>query len=129
MYLIRDLNRLYRETPALHERDTEAAGFQWLVSDDAENSVIAWARRGEDPDKVAIVVSNFTPVPRENYRLGVPLPGFYREALNSDSQIYGGSNVGNMGGVEAEPCESHGQPYCLSLTLPPLGTVIFERKA
>jgi 1,4-alpha-glucan branching enzyme len=127
--LIRDLNRLYRETPALHERDTEAAGFQWLVSDDAENSVIAWARRGEDPDKVAIVVSNFTPVPRENYRLGVPLPGFYREALNSDSQIYGGSNVGNMGGVEAEPCESHGQPYCLSLTLPPLGTVIFERKA
>jgi 1,4-alpha-glucan branching enzyme len=127
--LIRDLNRLYRDMPALHERDTEAAGFQWLVSDDAENSVIAWARRGDDPEKVAIVVSNFTPVPRESYRLGVPLPGFYREALNSDAQIYGGSNVGNMGGVEAELCESHGQPYCLSLTLPPLGTVIFERAA
>ena len=104
------------------------AGFQWLVSDDAENSVIAWARRGDDPDRVAIVVSNFTPVPREGYRVGVPLPGFYREAVNTDSAVYGGSNVGNQGGVEAEECEAHGQPYCLSLTLPPLATLILERR-
>jgi 1,4-alpha-glucan branching enzyme len=126
--LLRDLNRLYRDTPALHERDTDAGGFQWLVSDDADNSVIAWARRGDDPEKVVIVISNFTPVPREKYRIGVPQPGFYREAINTDAEMYGGGNVGNMGGVEAEACESHGQPYCLSLTLPPLGTVILDRK-
>ncbi|HEY8381041.1 MAG TPA: 1,4-alpha-glucan branching protein GlgB [Microvirga sp.] len=122
--LVRDLNRVYRAHPALHERDTEAAGFQWLVSDDAENSVIAWARRGEHEDEIVIVVSNFTPVPREGYRIGVPKAGYYREVLNTDAEGYGGSNVGNMGGVDAEATESHGQPYSLSLTLPPLGTVM-----
>ena len=122
--LIRDLNRVYRELPALHERDTEASGFQWLVSDDAENSVIAWARRGENENDVVIVVSNFTPVPREGYRIGVPLPGFYREVLNTDAAMYGGSNVGNLGGVSTEETESHGQPCSLTLTLPPLATVM-----
>jgi 1,4-alpha-glucan branching enzyme len=126
--LIRDLNRLYADTPALYERDAEAAGFQWLVSDDAENSVIAWARRGENADQIVVVVSNFTPVPREGYRLGVPLPGHYREALNTDAEIYGGGNVGNLGGVTAEETASHGQPCSISLTIPPLGTVFLIRE-
>ncbi len=125
--LIRDLNNAFRGIPALHERDAEPAGFQWLVADDAENSVIAWARRGADPEKLAVVVSNFTPVPREGYRIGVPGPGFYREAVNTDAAIYGGSNMGNAGGVMAEAGEAHGQPYYVTLTLPPLATLILER--
>jgi 1,4-alpha-glucan branching enzyme len=126
--LIRDLNAVYRNLTALHQRDAEAAGFQWLVSDDAENSVIAWARRGDDPEDVAIVASNFTPVPREAYRIGVPLPGYYQEALNTDAALYGGSNVGNLGGLWAEETESHGQPCTLSLTIPPLATIILSRR-
>ncbi|MFC4171475.1 1,4-alpha-glucan branching protein GlgB [Microvirga sp. GCM10011540] len=122
--LIRDLNKVYREYPALHERDTEASGFQWLVSDDADNSVIAWARRGDDENQIVLVVSNFTPVPREGYRLGVPLPGFYREILNTDAGLYGGGNVGNLGGVVTEDTESHGHPCSLTLTIPPLGTIM-----
>ncbi len=125
--LVRDLNAAFRSIPALHERDCEAAGFGWLVSDDAENSVIAWVRHGDDPERPAIVVANFTPLPREGYRVGVPMPGFYREAVNTDAAAYGGSNVGNGGGVTAEATEGHGQPYSLTLTLPPLGTLILER--
>ncbi len=125
--VVRDLNRLYVASPALHSRDTEAAGFQWLVADDQDNSVIAWARRGAGGE-IAIVVSNFTPVPRENYRVGVPAGGFYREAFNSDAGEYGGSNVGNNGGRDAEAEASHGQAHSLSLTLPPLATVIFLRE-
>ncbi|WP_240539886.1 1,4-alpha-glucan branching protein GlgB [Salinarimonas soli] len=124
--LIGDLNAAYRAIPALHERDCDAEGFRWLVSDDAENNVIAWARHGLE-DSLAVVVSNFTPVVREGYRIGVPEPGFYREAVNTDAGIYGGSNVGNLGGVQAEPTPSHGQPYSLTLTLPPLATLILER--
>ena len=125
---IRDLNRLYVSTPALHSRDTEAAGFEWLVADDQDNSVIAWARKGREAGQIAVVVSNFTPVPRENYRIGVPAAGYYREAFNSDAGIYGGSNVGNMGGREADATQSHGQAHSLSLTLPPLSTMIFVRE-
>jgi 1,4-alpha-glucan branching enzyme len=125
--LMRDLNMIYRSVPALHERDTEASGFQWLVADDAENSVIAWARRGENESEVAVVVSNFTPVPHESYRIGVPLPGLYQEVLNTDSEIYGGTNMGNLGGVEAVATESHGQPWSIELTLPPLATVFLHR--
>ena len=125
--LIRDLNHAYASIPALHRCDTEPGGFQWLVADDRDNSVIAWARYA--PDSTAVVVSNFTPVPRHGYRIGVPKPGFYREAINSDAGIYGGSNIGNMGGVEAEACEAHGHPYCLTLTIPPLATMILERQA
>jgi 1,4-alpha-glucan branching enzyme len=122
--LIGDLNRAYQSIPALHERDCEAKGFEWLVADDRDNSVIAWARRGDDEKSLAIVVSNFTPVPRETYRIGVPLAGFYREAVNTDAGQYGGSNVGNLGGVMAETTPSHGQPCSLTLTIPPLATVI-----
>ena len=125
--LVRDLNHALRSIPALYERDVEAGGFQWLVADDAENSVIAWARRGDDPDRTAIVISNFTPVPREGYRIGVPQPGFYREAVNTDAAVYGGSNMGNLGGAWTVEAESHGHPYALTLTLPPLSTLILER--
>lgn len=123
--LIADLNRAYRSVPALHEGDCEAKGFEWLVADDRDNSVIAWARRGDEEGTLAVVVSNFTPVPREQYRIGVPLPGFYREEVNTDAAQYGGSNVGNLGGVMAEDTPSHGQPCSLTLTIPPLATVIF----
>src|SRR3712207_4446791 len=122
--LVRDLNRAYRELSALHERDYEGSGFRWLVADDADNSVIAWARRGERDDQAVVVISNFTPVPREGYRIGVPLPGFYREAVNTDSAQYGGGNVGNLGGIIAEDTPSHGQPCSLTLTIPPLATLI-----
>ncbi len=125
--LVRDLNGAFTSIPALHECDAEAAGFEWLVPDDAENSVIAWLRRGLDPDRVAVVVSNFTPIPRIGYRIGVPVPGFYREAVNTDAAAYGGSNVGNGGGVATEEAESHGHPYALTLTIPPLATLILER--
>ena len=121
---VRDLNLLYASTPALHARDVEAAGFQWLVADDQDNSVIAWARKGREPGEIAIVVSNFTPVPREGYRIGVPEAGWYREAFNSDAERYGGSNMGNHGGLGTEPVESHGQKQSLALTLPPLSTAI-----
>ena len=126
---IRDLNHLYAATPALHSRDVEAGGFQWLVADDQDNSVIAWARKGRAPGEIAIVVSNFTPVPREGYRIGVPAAGFYREAFNSDAEGYGGSNVGNMGGLHTDASASHGQDQSLCLTLPPLGTMIFVLQA
>ena len=126
--LLRDLNRAYRDLPALHERDCEAGGFQWLVSDDADNSVIAWARFGTDPGRVAIVISNFTPVPRAGYHLGVPLPGHYREVVNTDAALYGGSSVGNMGGVTAVAEEAHGRPQSIFVTLPPLATIILDRQ-
>jgi 1,4-alpha-glucan branching enzyme len=126
--LTRDLNRAYRAIPALYERDSEPAGFAWLVGNDRENSVFAWARHGQD-GSLAVVASNFTPVPRIGYRIGVPGPGFYREAVNTDALDYGGSGVGNLGGVAAEERESHGRPWSIVLTLPPLATLILERVA
>ena len=126
--LIRDLNRLYRELPTLHQRDCEAGGFQWLVSDDADNSVIAWARFGDDPERVTLVISHFTPIPREGYHLGVPLPGRYREVLNTDSAVYSGSNVGNLGGVNTVEEEAHGRAHSIFVTLPPLATIILDRQ-
>jgi 1,4-alpha-glucan branching enzyme len=126
--LLRDLNRTYCDTPTLHEKDCEASGFQWLVSDDADNSVIAWARFGDDPGRVTLVISNFTPVPREGYHLGVPLPGHYREIVNTDAAIYGGSNVGNMGAVTAVEEEAHGRQHSIFVTLPPLATIILDRQ-
>jgi 1,4-alpha-glucan branching enzyme len=119
-----DLNAFYAATPALHERDCEATGFRWIVGDDQDNSVFAFARFGDAFQSLAIVVSNFTPVPREHYRIGVPLQGFYREAVNTDAALYGGSNLGNLGGLYAEETPSHGEAFSISLTLPPLSTLI-----
>jgi 1,4-alpha-glucan branching enzyme len=127
--LVRDLNHLYRELPALHERDCEPEGFEWLELHDSEQSALAFLRRGADPARVVAVACNFTPVPRYGYRIGVPLPGHYRERLNTDAAVYGGGNIGNGGGVTAEEQGSHGRPYSLSLTLPPLATVFLEREA
>lgn len=124
--LLRDLNWLYRELPALHECDCEARGFEWVVADDAEQSVLAFLRRGQAPESIALIVSNFTPVARHHYRIGVPNPGRWTERINTDSAAYGGSNVGNGGGVEAAPIPSHGQPYSVDLILPPLATLILE---
>lgn len=126
--LVRDLNRLYCGTPALHQHDCEPEGFEWIEANDSDNSVLAFLRRGFDREQCVVVVSNFTPVPRHGYRIGVPAPGWYRERINSDAEIYGGGNIGNGGGVDAEPVEWHGRPWSLCLTLPPLATLILERQ-
>jgi 1,4-alpha-glucan branching enzyme len=123
--LVRDLNAFYRDTPALYERDCEASGFRWIVGDDQDNSVFAFARFGDTEGSLVIVVANFTPVPREAYRIGVPQQGYYREAVNTDAALYGGSNMGNMGGLHAEDSPSHGEAFSIALTLPPLATLIF----
>jgi 1,4-alpha-glucan branching enzyme len=126
--LVRDLNRAYREVPALHELDCEPQGFEWIESGDADRSVLLFLRRGRSAEAVAVAACNFTSVPREAYRVGVPLPGFYAERVNSDSAFYGGSNVGNGGGVMAEPVPWHGRPFSVDITLPPLGTLVLERR-
>jgi 1,4-alpha-glucan branching enzyme len=123
--LIRDLNRLYRETPALHERDCEPEGFEWLLADEHESSIYAWARHSGTGGPIVAVVSNFTPVPRHDYVLPLPKAGFWREVLNSDAALYGGSGVGNMGGVTAEALGTHGKPTRALITVPPLATVYF----
>ncbi|MFZ4285741.1 1,4-alpha-glucan branching protein GlgB [Variovorax sp. HJSM1_2] len=125
--LVRDLNHLYRSTPALHELDGRPEGFEWIEHKDAENSVLSFVRRGNTPGSHILVVCNFTPEVRHHYRLGVPAAGEYRERLNTDSHFYGGSNVGTpMGVARTEPVAWHGRPQSLLLTLPPLATVVFE---
>ena len=127
--LVRDLNHLYREVLALHQRDTEAQGFEWIDCTDVESSVISYLRKGREPGNIAIVVCNFTPVVRREYRVGVPRGGFYVERLNTDSALYGGSDVGNAGGVVANEIECHGRSHCIDLTLPPLAAVVLTPKA
>jgi 1,4-alpha-glucan branching enzyme len=122
--LVRDLNAVYRKLPALHVRDSDHAGFRWVVMDDAAQSVFAYLRLGNEDDLPALIVCNFTPVPRYCYRVGVPAMGRWREALNTDATLYGGTNLGNAGAVEAEAVASHGLPASLSLLLPPLATII-----
>ena len=124
--LVQDLNRLYREEPALHEVDFEPAGFQWMDCDDAERSIVAFVRRARDPGRLVLAVCNFTPVPRPDYRVGVPVPGFYRDVINTDAGIYGGSGLVNAGGAMAAPLPGHGQPYSLQLALPALSTLILR---
>ena len=124
---VRDLNHFYQQTPALYARDFDPSGFEWLVVDDAEQSVLAFMRKADDGHDV-IVVSNFTPVPRENYRIGVYQEGSYREALNSDAACYQGSNMGNGGQIFAEAIPAHGKAQSLSLTLPPLSTLFIIKE-
>ena len=130
--LVGDLNRLYREEPALHQRDCRADGFAWAVGNDSVNSVLAYFRYADNAAPVLVLV-NLTPVPREHYRIGVPPGGnggggFWREVLNTDAAIYGGSNTGNMGGVQAEAVGWHGQDASIEVTLPPLSTVILRQE-
>jgi 1,4-alpha-glucan branching enzyme len=122
---VRDLNEFYRKTPALFELDFSPEGFEWVDHSDAEASVIAFLRK-DRAGKVALVVCNFTPIVRENYRIGVPHGGLWRERLNSDAREYGGSGQGNMGGVEAAPLPAHGRFHSLSLRLPPLGALFLS---
>lgn len=124
--LVRDLNRFYREHPELWEADTEPAGFEWIVVHDSEQSVAAFARFDRTRMRHVVCVLNATPVVRYNYRMGVPAAGYYREAINTDGAAYGGSNVGNYGGVTSRPVPSHGFPYSIELTLPPLAVLILE---
>ncbi|HEX7184675.1 MAG TPA: 1,4-alpha-glucan branching protein GlgB [Thermoanaerobaculia bacterium] len=123
---LEDLNRLYREDPALHELDSSPDGFEWIDANDAENSVFSYLRKGKSGDPV-VAVFNFTPLPRDNYRVGVPGGGRYREILNSDATRYGGTNHGNMGSVQAVPVPLHGRSHSLTLSLPPLGVVFLKR--
>ncbi|HXF09114.1 MAG TPA: 1,4-alpha-glucan branching protein GlgB [Candidatus Acidoferrales bacterium] len=120
---IGDLNRCYRSLPALHAQDFSPDGFAWIDGQDWEQSILAFVRRGKRPEDVVLVVCNFTPVPRYNYRLGVPFDGTWEEVLNSDAAIYGGSNIGNLGRIEAAPVAAQGYFQSLSLVLPPLGVI------
>jgi 1,4-alpha-glucan branching enzyme len=123
--LVRELNRLYDEEPALHVLDADPGGFEWLVGDDSENSVFAY-RRNDGRGRELVVVCNFTPVPRRGYRVGLQRAGRWQEILNTDASMYGGSNVGNSGFVDSEPIESHGKPQSAALTLPPLATIVLR---
>jgi 1,4-alpha-glucan branching enzyme len=123
---LQDLNHLYLNEPALYEIDFHWSGFEWIAFQDWGRSVVSFLRRGKNQDNFLIFVCNFTPVPRSNYRIGVPQPGFYREILNSDSSLYGGSNAGNAGGRWAEPIPWQGRPYSIALTLPPLGVLVLK---
>ncbi|MEQ8718313.1 MAG: 1,4-alpha-glucan branching protein GlgB [Acidimicrobiales bacterium] len=121
---VADLNALYASEPALHVKDCDPSGFAWVEGNDAVNSVVAWLRLGDEGDRPVLVVMNLTPAVRENYRLGVPVDGLWVELANSDAEVYGGSGVGNFGGVEALPVDSHGRFQSVLLTLPPLATLI-----
>jgi 1,4-alpha-glucan branching enzyme len=125
---VRDLNECYRREAALHEVDFQQQGFEWVDCRDAEGSVISFLRRGATTRDVILVVANFTPTPRLNYRVGVPLGGYWRELLNSDAPIYGGTGVGNFGGMNATPVGAHGMYHSLLLSVPPLGVVFFKCK-
>ncbi|HET8672806.1 MAG TPA: 1,4-alpha-glucan branching protein GlgB [Thermoleophilaceae bacterium] len=121
--LVRDLNRAYRDEPALWEVDSDPSGFWWLEPNDADNNVIAFARASRDGSRVIVFAANLSPVPRHGYRLGLPRSHRWRELVNTDSTYYGGSDVGNLGGVEPEPIPWHSQPFSAEVTLPPLGAI------
>jgi len=123
---VKDLNALYKKEPALHELDFSHDGFEWVDCSDWEQSIISFLRKGSSNQKPVLVVCNFTPIARKNYRLGVPHGGWWKEILNSDAFHYGGSGHGTLGGVEALPVASHGRFHSLALTLPPLSTVFFQ---
>ncbi len=127
-HFVADLNRLYQNQLALYENDFEWTGFTWVDANDSDNSVFSFIRHAKSTDEFIILVSNFTPIPRYDYQVGVPKSGYYEEILNSDSAHYGGSNVGNSGGVTTKNVPWHGYSQSLSLTLPPLGTVMLKLK-
>lgn len=123
---MRDLNVLFRDTPALHQLDCKPEGFEWIEEGAAEESIFAWVRYGADGAAPVLVVSNFTPVERTTRRIGVPKPGHWIEKLNSDAAIYGGKDRGNMGSVDSQYVAASGREHSVSLTLPPLTTLFFE---
>jgi 1,4-alpha-glucan branching enzyme len=124
--LVNDLNHLNAAEPALHQVDFDWHGFEWIDANDADNSVLTFIRRGKNPEDLIVAIMNATPVVREGYRLGVPNPGLYREIMNTDAALYGGSNVGNMGGQQATDQPAQGRPQSLVLTLPPLAAIYLK---
>ena len=126
---VRDLNTLYRAKSSLHELDCEATGFEWVDCHDSQRSIISFIRRGRNPGEQLLFACNFTPVPRQNYRVGVSQAGRWDEILNSDAPLYGGSGQGNFGGLSATPLPVHGRSFSLTMTLPPLGLVVFQHEA
>ena len=126
---VTDLNRLYRSEPALYQVDFEQSGFEWVDCNDSEQSVLTFLRRPRGGGPPVLVACNFTPVPRTNYIVGVPCGGYWREVANSDATLYGGSGMGNLGGVEAAPVAAHGRLHSLAVTLPPLAVVMFKAEA
>jgi 1,4-alpha-glucan branching enzyme len=126
---VTDLNHTYRREPALHELDFDPAGFEWVDCNDGDNSTISLLRKGRTTGEVFLIACNFTPVPRAGYRVGVPRGGYWKEVLNSDATFYGGSGLGNAGGVEARAEPVHGRPFSLELMLPPLAVVYFKSEA
>jgi 1,4-alpha-glucan branching enzyme len=126
--LVRELNRFYRATPALHQVDFHYTGFEWVDFHDWESSIISFIRRAEDPKDWLLVCCNFTPVPRQGYEFGVPEEGFYEEVLNTDSELFGGSNMGNGGLVSSRPVPMHNRPHSIAVTLPPLAVVLFRKR-
>ena len=124
-----DLNRLYASEPALWEGDYDFDGFFWVDCSDHESSVLSFVRQNQARSSRVLAILNLTPVARYQYRVGLPAGGFWREALNSDSRLYGGSNVGNLGGVMAQEIKSHGHPYSAEFTLPPLSIIAFKAGA
>jgi 1,4-alpha-glucan branching enzyme len=123
--LVADLNRVYRDTPALYEQDFDTDGFEWIESNDRDNSIFSWVRRASD-DSFVVCVTNFTPVVRDEYRIGVPAAGRYRELLNTDAAEYGGSGVGQPRELTTDKNKSHQHTNSLRLTLPPLATLVLE---
>jgi 1,4-alpha-glucan branching enzyme len=123
---VRDLNRFYQSEKALWEADYDAGGFFWIDCGDSDSSVLSFVRQSRDGSRKVAVIMNLTPVLRMNYQLGLPQGGFWREAINSDSGFYGGSNQGNFGGITAYDCKIHNQPFAGSFTLPPLSVIAFR---
>jgi 1,4-alpha-glucan branching enzyme len=126
---VADLNQLYRSEPALYEGDCSPSGFAWIDCDDADESTISWERRTPDGREIIVAAFNYTPVPRYHHRIGVPRGGFWRELLNGDAPHYGGSGIGNLGGVEAQPFGWHWRSHCLEITLPPLAMLLFKHES
>ena len=126
---VEDLNQFYRSEPALYEQDCASAGFDWIDCNDAEHGVLSFLRKGRSTNASVLIVCNFTPVLRHNYQVGVPRGGFWRETLNSDAGEYGGSQQGNLGGMEASPVACHGRLHSLNLTLPPLAIVFLKNES
>lgn len=124
--LVEDLNRLYRKEPALHAGDAAPGGFEWIDCNDSQQSTLSMIRRGHSEEDMIIAACNFTPVPRQSYRVGAPRGGYWSEIFNSDAALYGGSGLGNMGGVESAPVPTHGRPFSLTVSIPPLGAVLFK---
>jgi 1,4-alpha-glucan branching enzyme len=129
MRWVEDLNRFYRSEPALFKMDFSSSGFEWIDAKDIEQSVVSFVRKGDENGDLVLVVANFTPIPRVNYRIGVPRLGYWEERLNSDAREYGGSGYGNLGGIEASPLPFQGRPYSLTFNLPPLAALFLKCRA